>query len=587
MTYMPDFPLLLFDFADAQGRPQRLCFREPIQVIAAHTLAEVRLALEAVAQAARAGRYAAGFVAYEAAPAFEPALRVRPPVGALPLLWFGVFDAPQPAPALPPGPFALSEWQPTVSRTAYAAAIDTVREAIARGDTYQANYTMRLRAQFSGDDLAFYEQLRAAQAASYSAYLNLGRYRILSASPELFFHWDGAQLTSRPMKGTAPRGRWPAEDEAFATWLAASEKNRAENLMIVDLLRNDIGRVARVGSVAVPALFAIERYRTVHQMTSTITAQTRPGTDLASLFDALFPCGSITGAPKIETMKLLAKLEDTPRGVYCGAIGLVAPGGAATFNVAIRTVTLDTASGAAEYGVGGGITWDSTAADEYAEALLKAALLRERWPAFELLETLRLEYGDYALRERHTTRLAESARYFNIPLDLPAIDAALDAAARAAGPGMWRVRLLVDQQGVPRAEHQPLPPAPAAPQPVRWSRTPVSASDRFLFHKTTHRTMYDTRRAEAPDAFDVLLWNEEEEATEFTIGNLVAEIAGQMFTPPLNCGLLPGTMRAELLARGEVRERVLTRAEVAAATRLWLVNSVRGWVPVQLREPAP
>lgn len=387
---MPEFPLLLFDFADAQGRPQRLCFREPVQVIAAHTSAEVRPALDVVAAAARAGRYAAGFVAYEAAPAFEPAFRVHPPTNDLPLLWFGIFDAPQPAPAFAPGPFALSEWQPTVSRPAYAAAIGAVREAIARGDTYQANYTMRLRAQFSGDDLAFYEQLRAAQAASYSAYLNLGRYRILSASPELFFHWDGAQLTSRPMKGTAPRGRWPAEDEELAAWLAASEKNRAENLMIVDLLRNDIGRVAQVGSVAVPALFAIERYRTVHQMTSTITAQTRPGTDLAGLFGALFPCGSITGAPKIETMKLLAELEDTPRGVYCGAIGLVAPGGSATFNVAIRTVTLDMESGAAEYGVGGGITWDSTAADEYAEALLKAAPLRERWPAFALLETLRL-----------------------------------------------------------------------------------------------------------------------------------------------------------------------------------------------------
>ena len=584
---MPPSPFLLFDFAGTEGQPQRLCFTDPTRIVAAYALDEVQPALRAVYQAARAGSYAAGFVVYEAAPACDPALRVRPPVGALPLLWFGIFDAPTAAPESAPGTFTLSEWQPTVARPDYATAIDAVRAAIARGDTYQANYTMRLRAQFSGDDLAFYEQLRAAQAASYCAYLNLGRYRILSASPELFFRWDGAQIVTRPMKGTAPRGRWPAEDDAQAAWLAASEKNRAENLMIVDLLRNDLGRIAQIGSVRVPALFTVERYRTVHQLTSTVHARTRPGTQLADIFTALFPCGSITGAPKIETMKLLTKLEDTPRGVYCGAIGIVAPGGAATFNVAIRTVALDTATGTAEYGVGGGITWDSNAADEYAEALLKAALLRERWPSFELLETMRLEQGEYTLRARHLARLAASARYFGIPLHPPTAAAALDTAAQQAGPGHWRVRLLVRQDGQARTEYQPLGPAPTAPCEVAWARTPVAANDRFLFHKTTHRAIYAARRAEAPDAFDVLLWNQDEQVTEFTIGNLVAEIAGQLFTPPLDCGLLPGTLRAELLAQGTIHERIITRAELASATRLWLINSVRGWLPVRLRDPLP
>lgn len=286
-------------------------------------------------------------------------------------------------------------------------------------------------------------------------------------------------------------------------------------------------------------------------------------------------------------MKPLTKLEDTPRGVYCGAIGIVAPGGAVTFNVAIRTVALDTATETAEYGVGGGITWDSNAADEYAEALLKAALLRERWPSFELLETMRLEQGEYTLRARHLARLAASARYFGIPLHPPTAAAALDTAAQQAGPGHWRVRLLVRQDGRARTEYQPLGPVPTAPCEVAWARTPVSANDRFLFHKTTHRAIYAARRAEAPDAFDVLLWNQDEQVTEFTIGNLVAEIAGQLFTPPLDCGLLPGTLRAELLAQGTIHERIITRAELASATRLWLINSVRGWLSVRLRDPLP
>lgn len=581
---MPDDCLLIYDFADDAGQPRRLRFANPRAVLLATTPGEVRPALRELGRATRAGMYAAGFVAYEAAPAFEPALRVRAPRGDLPLLWFGLFDAPErPAAAPPPGPFTLSEWRPDTSRASYAAAIDRIRAAIGRGDTYQANYTMRLRASFSGDDRAFYEQLRAAQAARYCAYLNIGRYRILSASPELFFTWDGARIVARPMKGTAPRGRWLAEDAQLAAQLAASEKNRAENLMIVDLLRNDIGRVAQVGSVAAPRLFEIERYPTVHQLTSTVTAATRPGTELDDIFAALFPCGSITGAPKIATMKLLAELEATARGVYCGAIGLVAPGGAATFNVAIRTVTLDTRAGAAEYGIGGGITWDSTAADEHAEALLKAALLAERPAAFALFETLRLEEGEFALRERHLARLAESAAFFGFALSRAAAASALDEAAREAGPGAWRVRLLLARDGELRVERQPLVVDPApGPLPVAFARTPVDRRDRFLFHKTTQRAAYESRRAERPAAFDVLLWNTAGEVTEFTIGNLVAEIDGQRFTPPVECGLLPGTLRADLIERGELHERALSRADVERAARLWLINSVRGWVPVRL-----
>lgn len=307
--------MLIFDFCDPAGAPRRLRFADPVELIVARDAGEVRPALRAVQRASAAGLYAAGFVSYEAAPAFDPAFVVRAGAGPPPL-WFGLFRAPaeEAAPA-PAGSFQLDGWRPTIDRAAHARGVGAVREAIGRGETYQVNYTLRLRSAFAGDGLALYERLRRAQAAGYCAYLDTGSYQVLSLSPELFFQWRGDRIVTRPMKGTARRGRWPAEDRELAAWLAASEKNRAENLMIVDLLRNDLGRIARVGTVEAPRLFEVERYRTVHQLTSTVTAQVRPATTLEDVFAALFPCGSITGAPKVQTMKLIASLEDAPRGV--------------------------------------------------------------------------------------------------------------------------------------------------------------------------------------------------------------------------------------------------------------------------------
>ncbi|MCI0570843.1 MAG: aminodeoxychorismate synthase component I [Myxococcaceae bacterium] len=578
---MLDAPLLVFDFPDG-GTPRRRVFADPVEVLVAHSSDEVRRVLRIVERASASGLYSAGYVSYEAAPAFDAALRVSP--GAkLPLAWFGLFRAPTGPEALPaPGPASFSTWKPSIGSDAYRRGIDAIREAIAAGETYQLNYTLRLRAHLEGDDLGAWTQLCSAQGAAYGAYLRLGRHRILSASPELFFRLEGRHVTTRPMKGTVRRGRWEEEDVANAAWLAGSEKNRAENAMIVDLLRNDLGRVAQVGTVRVPRLFDVERYRTVLQMTSTIEAELPPEVGLDALFAALFPCGSITGAPKVRTMELIAALEDTPREVYCGAIGLVEPGGNATFSVAIRTVWLDAETGLAEYGTGGGITWDSTAADEYEEALAKAQVLTEQWPDFSLLETLRLEAGAYALRGRHLARLASSARYFGIPLSPGVAEEALDAHARAHPVEARRVRLLVAQDGTVRAESEPLRPLPEGPLPVALARTPVSRHNRFLFHKTTHRPAYEARRREHPDAFDVVLWNEEGELTELTNGNLVVELEGRLWTPARDCGLLTGTLREELLAKGELSERVLTRDDLARAKRMWLINSVRGWVTLAL-----
>jgi para-aminobenzoate synthetase/4-amino-4-deoxychorismate lyase len=577
----PDTPAAVLDFADDCPAGGRAFFTNPVETVSAHSHEEVRPALRRVERAAAEGLYAVGFVAYEAAPAFDRALAVKRPSTDLPLLWFGIFDSPSKVEHVV-GEFRVSDWTPSIGRSEYEQRVEAVREAIARGDTYQVNYTLRLRARFAGDDFAFYERLRAAQRTRFGAYVNAGRFRVLSASPEMFFRRRGRRVETRPMKGTAARGRWQEEDEAAAARLRASEKERAENLMIVDLLRNDLGRVAETGAVKVEELFRIERYPTVLQMTSTVAATLREGVTLEELFAALFPCGSVTGAPKVSTSRFIAALEDSPRGVYCGAVGFVAPGGDAAFNVAIRTVVIDSETGEAVYGTGGGVTWDSTPGGEYAEALAKAKLLTEDGADFELLETMRLDESGYRLLAEHLARLESSAEYFDIPVNVAEVREALARHAQRYADGPRRVRLLVSADGRARVESEPLAELPPGPLRVALSLSPVQKSDRFLCHKTTRRGQYEARRAERPGAFDVLLWNEEGELTEFTNGNVVLELEGKRWTPPRACGLLAGTLRAELLRSGEVVERVLTKGDLARAARVWLVNGVRGWVEVSL-----
>jgi para-aminobenzoate synthetase/4-amino-4-deoxychorismate lyase len=572
-----DAGTVLLDFP---GPPGPLAFAAPRRVISARSLDEVRPALAAVEAEAAAGRWAAGYLAYEAGPALAPGIYARPP-GPGPLAWFGIYDRPQRGRPAPRGEACLGPLGPDEDPVEYATAVARIREAIASGEVYQVNHTFRLRGPFSGDPLALHERLRAAQGGGLGAVVHLGDRAVVSASPELFLERRGDLVRSRPMKGTARRGRFAEEDDAAARALAASEKDRAENVMIVDLVRNDLGRVARTGAVRVAALLEVERYRTVLQLTSTVEARLQPGTGLARLLAAAFPCGSVTGAPKSTATRLIARLERSPRGVYCGAIGYVAPGGDCLFNVAIRTVELDLARGEAVAGVGGGVTWASSAEGERDEALAKAAFLEERTEPFELVETLRLEGGRYPLLARHLARLAASARHFGFALDLDAAQAAL-ARERDSRPGeSLRVRLCVAADGSASVRSGPLPAAAAEPLPVACCGR-VSRSDPFLFHKTTRREVYDRARRGRPDVFDVLLSNEDGEATEFTIGNLVLELDGDLLTPARGCGLLAGVFREELLARGEVRERVVGPAEVARARRLWLVNAVRGWVPVRL-----
>lgn len=577
-------PYLHFEFRNSAGIIEPLIFKDPLRVLQTTRLEEVAGILDELNTAAQQGYYSAGFVSYEAAPAFDPAMEVRP-AADFPLVWFGIFGEPE-RPDLQLEAVAenyhVSSWNMAGSPETYREGIKKIKQAIEEGDTYQVNYTERLHADFSGTDFAFCRQLAHNQQAGYGAYLNIGDHRILSASPELFFRINDGRLMTKPMKGTAPRGRTLEEDEMRIAELLASEKEQAENLMIVDLLRNDMSRLAKKGTVNVTKLFEVETYPTVHQMTSTVEAEIVPELTILDIFKALFPCGSITGAPKISTMHKIAELETTPRGVYCGAIGFLTPDKNAVFNVPIRTVTIDHRNGRARYGVGGGVTWDSTSEGEFRELQTKAEVLTARRPVFELLESLKLENGDYPLMDYHLSRLSDSAAYFNFAIDTAAVEQRLAELAAEFPAGIYKVRLLLNRTGGITAEAQPIS---AITQPVKCTiaPAPVDSNNMFLYHKTTNRQVYENAvKDSAPDIFSVLLWNEREELTEFTIGNLVMEKDSEFYTPPVSCGLLAGTFRQQLIESGKIKEKILMKNDLAACDAVWFINSVRGWLSVEM-----
>jgi para-aminobenzoate synthetase/4-amino-4-deoxychorismate lyase len=577
------------DLGPASGRSFRLL--DPVGTIEARRTDEVAGALAAVEAATERGLWAGGFLSYEAAPGLDPAFSVRArgpedPFSDLPLLWFALFegatevDLSHPTAEEPGAP--LDAWVPSIARERFDAAIAEIRERIAAGDTYQVNYTLRLRAGIQGDERGLYRDLCLAQRGSYAAYLNLGRYRVLSASPELFFRVDADRITTRPMKGTMPRGRWSAEDDEAARRLVASTKDRAENAMIVDLLRNDLGRISRPGSVQVPTMFDAERYETVWQLTSTVESRLTPDVGLPDVFRALFPSGSVTGAPKIRSMGIIADLEDSPRGAYTGAIGYVAPrdapGPRVNFNVAIRTVMLDTRTGLAEYGVGGGITHDSSAAAEYDEVLVKARVLTVRRPPFSLFETMRYEpRGGFHHLDAHLRRLASSARYFGFAYDEEAVGEALEKAV-AGEEAPVRVRCVLARDGELEVMLGPLfDRDPTGPVRLAIDDRRVDANDALLFHKTTLRGRYERAAVRHSYADDVLLVNGRGEVTESTVANVAVRIGGRWWTPPLDAGVLPGIGRAAALNEGALEERPITLEELRTAEEVALVSSVRGW----------
>ncbi|HXF73029.1 MAG TPA: bifunctional anthranilate synthase component I family protein/class IV aminotransferase [Actinomycetota bacterium] len=580
---------------DDLSRPGAPSFRlvGPVGVVEARRPEEVAGVLEAAEAAARRGLWAAGFVAYEAAPGLDPGLAVRPrptggPFADLPLAWFALFEGREPVelpePASPPAPPAPGAWRPEVDDRRYRARVEAIRSLIAAGEVYQVNLTLRLRSRFAGDPRGLYRDLCLAQRGAHNCYLASGRYHVCSASPELFFARRGDRVVVRPMKGTAPRGRWAEEDRAARERLRASPKDRAENAMIVDLLRNDLGRVARPGTVRWPRLFDAERYETVWQLTSTVEAELRPGVGLVDLFRALFPSGSVTGAPKVRAMRAIADLEASPRGVYTGAVGYLAPGEprAARFAVAIRTAVVDEEAGIAEYGTGGGITYDSDPEAERREATAKAAVLAIRRPSFELLETVRAEPGGLIpFLEDHLDRLEASASYFGFVFDRARAAALLSEAARGAEVPL-RLRLTLARSGALDLGAEPVPDPSPTPVRLALDGPSVDPADPLWFHKTTARDRYAEAAARHPDADDVLLVNLRGEVTESTIANLAVRTGGRWWTPPLGSGLLPGVFRGRLLRAGRLRERPIRAEELPAAEALALLNAVRLWRPAVL-----
>jgi para-aminobenzoate synthetase/4-amino-4-deoxychorismate lyase len=563
----------------------------PARVLVAHHIDEVKPVLEAVHAAAEAGHWCVGHVRYEAAPAFDAALQVHAADG--PLVWFEVHDgAPSAWPSAQAAGHAEARatWLPTLARPDFDAAIARIHQAIGDGELYQVNYTAPWMGTVTGEGAALFDALLRAQPGGYAACFTAGDEQVLSVSPELFFDWQasaaGGSILARPMKGTAARGATPALDAAAAERLRASPKERAENVMIVDLLRNDLSRIAEPHTVRVPELFHTQALPTVWQMTSDVQARTRSGLRLPDVFAALFPCGSVTGAPKVRAMQLIRELERQPRGIYCGAIGVVRPDGnggiAATFNVPIRTVVMRGTQ--ARCSIGSGITASAAAGAEWQEWLHKQAFLARASEPFEVLETLALVDGVYRHQAEHLARMAEAAQHFGYPWQPAAVHACLQALAAQHGSGPWRVRLLLDRFGQPRAEAFALQPT-ATPVRLQLAPRPLAeAHGEWVRFKTTRRAHY-AAFAPAPGSgiFDTVLFNAEGEITESTFGNLAMQMDdGRWLTPPLACGLLPGVGRAVALREGRVQEGVVRVQDLHRVRRWAFINSLRGWLDAEL-----
>ena len=613
------------------SKQQWLRFKNPVRIIETTDIGEVLSKFQQIEKSAKKENlYAVGFVAYEAAPAFDSALKAHS-LRSLPLLWFALYSKPiviNLESVSSDGSF-VNEWKPSVTQKEYNKAIARIKNYIREGDTYQVNYTMRLSSEFAGDQWGFFRELVQTQQADYAAFIDTEKFTICSASPELFFTFEKGKLTGRPMKGTAKRGLTLEDDKKQAEWLYNSEKNRAENLMIVDMIRNDFGRIAKSGSVKVPNLFTIEKYPTVWQMTSTVNAETFAS--LTDVMKAIFPCASITGAPKVHTMEIISELETKPRGVYTGTIGFISPQKRAQFNVAIRTVVIDKTTEKAEYGVGGGIVWDSTDQDEYDECKIKARVLTEKRPEFSLLESILWTPDDgYFLLDYHLKRLEDSAEYFDYCIDLWQVRKKLNGLIARFSDKPQKVRMLASKKGEINCEFAELDDviqngkvdnpsviscpgsagaspstvdicrilegeAPAEPgrcntfscgielsnkdRPLKLTLadTPVNSASPFLYHKTTNREIYDSYRAKFPDYDDVILWNEKKEITESTIANLVVKIDGNLYTPSTKSGLLAGTFRQYLLDQGAIKEKIIHLDDLKKAEEIFFINSVRKW----------
>ncbi len=567
---------------------KNLLFHTPVEILTTNNLEDIPDIFRRIEKHNKNKQWITGYFGYECGYHFEKIVPSFKNKNSLPLIWLGVYNS----------PIALKNdllnsigsnskqgiLNPTllIDGTNYKDKISALKELIINGDTYQVNFTDRFEFDFNGDAVDLYFDLRQQQHVPFGAYINIGDSQILSFSPELFFRRNGKDITTKPMKGTSKRGKYLNEDVQLSEWLQNDEKNRSENLMIVDLLRNDIGRICEPGSVYVNEMFSVEKYETVLQMTSTVNGTLKIEIDYYEIFKSLFPCGSVTGAPKIRTMQIIHELEQQQRGVYCGAIGFISPEQEAVFNVAIRTIELTDGKGS--MGVGSGIVFDSIPEKEFEECSLKAAFLLTKQPDFQLLETILWKNG-FSFLEQHLLRMKNSAEYFFNPFHRNNINDSLKLSKRSFdSQKTYRVRLLLSKSGSAFIEAKEIIEQQILPI-IKIASDRSNSNDKFLYHKTTHRELYDRywRKSNEENIIDYIFLNERDELTEGAITNLFIQKNAKLFTPPLSCGLLNGVYRQEVLRTNPTAsEKILTLADIHTADALYICNSVRGWLKVTL-----
>ena len=581
--------LLVFQSLRPSGKEQiSFCIENPARILQCSKLDEVEPLLQEAEQQARRGKFVAGFVTYEAGAAFLPGIRPATP-GFLPLAWFAVADEvtaiPEPGTGEEP---SIENLVLNVSPEEYRRAISRIKEHIARGDTYQVNFTARYRSLFSGSPRNLYKALYPRQRVNYAALIETDDWAVVSLSPELFFRKEGDRIEMRPMKGTIARGRTLQEDEEQARALRESAKELSENLMIVDMIRSDLGKLCKAGSIHVTSAMLVERYETLLQMTTTIEGQLEAFCGVPDIFRATFPSGSVTGAPKIRTMQIIESLETSPRGVYTGAVGYL-HGADSVFNVAIRTVAIDLRAQTLEMGVGSGILYEADADREYRECELKAKFLTEPYQPFELFETLLwTPESGFTRADLHLDRMLQSAEYFLYPVSRESLLNLLTQSEPelrlSAEP--QRVRILLNAEGSLTLLYSALDPLPE-PLTVTLASQNTDSSDRFLFHKTTRRDLYEQelKAARQQGCFDVIFRNEKNEITEGAISNIFIRKGDLYLTPPVDCGLLAGTYRRHMLESQQynVREQILTLQNLLTADQIFLTNALRGLIAVRLQ----
>ena len=550
----------------------RQIFTDTIKELKTKDIKEVKHLLAEVEAYQNQGYYAVGYVSYEAAPAFETKFEViDDPLMSEYLLYFTIHESVQTEPIpLTYKPITLPKtWQELTSAEEYKAAIEHIHHHIRQGDTYQVNYTVQLQQNITADPFAIYNRLVVEQNAHYNAFIQHDDVSIISVSPELFFKKDGDGLTTRPMKGTTNRGLTTETDLKQAQWLAQDQKNRSENMMIVDLLRNDMNRISKIGSENVKSLCLVEQYSTIWQMTSTIETQLLPNSSLGDIFQALFPCGSITGAPKIATMAIIKDVEKQARGVYCGAIGILLPNGPTIFNVAIRTLQMR--GNKAIYGVGGGITWDSKWEAEYEETKQKSAVLYRQNPKFDLISTGRIHRGKLLFLKEHLNRLQESSRYFSYPFNKEEAQNQVEDLCQSLDFDTdYRLKMSLAKNGELTFEHNQLTGLADDFCQARLVEQTHPLDSPYTYFKTSYRPHISL------EPHEQIYYNQKKELLETSIGNLVLKIEDQLYTPPVHLGLLNGIYRQSLIANNQVTERVLTLDNLKQAQAIYGCNAVRG-----------